>query len=100
MNKLVFTIVILVLVVGLFLYFVKSRMGLPNSAFTENLGRRKEQKRDASRRETVDVDVVLDKISREGMDSLTDEEQELLQSVSKKFQSRAQSEKPKSDLII
>jgi len=43
---------------------------------------------------------LLDKISREGLHSLTAEERALLDGVSKKFQSRAQSEKPKSDLII
>lgn len=88
--------------VALFFYFIKNPMMLPLSALTEKLGRRKEEKRQAAprRRETRDVDEVLDKISREGMDSLTVEERELLQSVSKKFQNRAQSEKPKSDLII
>jgi membrane associated rhomboid family serine protease len=88
--------------VGLFFYFLKNPMMLPMASFTEKFGRRKEEKRQAAprRRETRDVDQVLDKISREGMDSLTGEERALLQSVSKKFQSRAQSEKPKSDLII
>jgi membrane associated rhomboid family serine protease len=88
--------------VVLFFYFLKNPMLLPISAFTEKLGRRREEKRQASprRRETMDVDSVLDKISREGMDSLTAEERALLQNVSQKFQSRAQSEKPKSDLII
>lgn len=88
--------------VTLFFYFVKNPMMLPMGAFMEKGGRRKETLRQASprRRETVDVDAVLDKISREGMDSLTRDERVLLESVSKKFQSRAQSEKPKSDLII
>jgi hypothetical protein len=88
--------------VALFFYFIKNPMMLPLSAFTAKSSRRKEEKRQAAprRRETVDVDAVLDKISREGMDSLTAEERALLHSVSKKFQSRAQSEKPKSDLII
>jgi len=88
--------------VALFFYFIKNPMMLPVSVFTGKKSRRKEEKRRASsrRRETVDVDTVLDKISREGMDSLTAEERALLQTVSQKFQSRAQSEKPKSDLII
>jgi uncharacterized protein DUF6576 len=88
--------------VALFFYFLKNPMLLPISVFTEKFGRQKEEKRQASprRRETRDVDEVLDKISREGMDSLTAEERDLLQSVSQKFQSRAQSDKPKSDLII
>ena len=87
---------------ALFFYFIKNPMMLPVSVFAGKWNRRKEEKRRASprRRETHDVDAVLDKISREGMDSLTNEERALLQSVSNKFQSRAQSEKPKSDLII
>lgn len=86
----------------LFVYFIKNPMMLPVSPFELNWGRKKKGKAVSSprRRETHDVDAVLDKISREGMDSLTDEERTLLHSVSKKFQSRAQSEKPKSDLII
>jgi membrane associated rhomboid family serine protease len=87
---------------ALFFYFIKNPMLLPISAFAGKFGRRKEQRRQAAprRRETRDVDEVLEKISREGMDSLTAEERALLQTVSKKFQSRAESEKPKSDLII
>jgi membrane associated rhomboid family serine protease len=87
---------------ALFFYFIKNPMMLPVSVFAGKWNRRKEEKRRASprRRETHDVDAVLDKISREGMDSLNAEERALLQSVSNKFQSRAQSEKPKSDLII
>ncbi len=88
--------------VALFFYFMKNPMMLPMSVFAGKSSRRKDEKRAASprRRETVDVDAVLEKISREGMDSLTSEERALLQSVSRKFQSRAESEKPKSDLII
>jgi membrane associated rhomboid family serine protease len=88
--------------VALFFYFIKNPMLLPISSFSGIWHRRKEEQRQAAprRRETRDVDAVLDKISREGMDSLTAEERALLQTVSKKFQSRSQSDKPKSDLII
>ena len=87
---------------ALFFYFIKNPMLLPSGAFAPGwLSRKRSQPRNEPRkRETHDVDAVLDKISREGMDSLTDEERALLQSVSEKFRSRAQSEKPKSDLII
>jgi len=88
------------LAVALFFYFIKNPMMLPVGAFMKALGRRQQRQESPRRRETVDVDTVLDKISREGMDSLTREERVLLESVSKKFQSRAQSEKPRSDLII
>lgn len=87
---------------GLFFYFVKNPMMLPMGAFIRNPVRRKRARVQPSprRRETVEVDALLDKISREGLHSLTAEERALLDGVSKKFQSRAQSEKPKSDLII
>ena len=87
---------------ALFFYFIKNPMMLPMEAFMEKRGRSKKERERSSprRRETGDVDAVLDKISREGMESLTQEERALLESVSRKFQSRAQSEKPKSDLII
>jgi membrane associated rhomboid family serine protease len=95
-------LILSVLALALFFYFIKNPMMLPMESFMEKRGRRKEERQRASprRRETVDVDAVLEKISREGMDSLTEEERALLESVSKKFQSRAQSEKAKSDLII
>lgn len=88
--------------VTLFFYFIKNPMMLPLPALSGKWERRQEEPSQASprRRETVEVDAVLDKISRQGMDSLTDEERALLKGVSQKFQSRAQSEKPKSDLII
>ena len=87
---------------AIFVYFIKNPMMLPISSFELSWGRKKKAEVVSSprRRETHDVDAVLEKISREGMESLTAEERELLQSVSEKFQSRAQSEKPKSDLII
>jgi len=86
----------------LFVYFIKNPMMLPTWSFAPEWTRKKKAAPQQSphRREVLDVDAVLDKISREGMDSLTEEEQALLQKVSKKFQNRAQSEKPKSDLII
>ena len=76
-------------------------MLLPFSSFTVKWPRR--QKRGAAPRRTNelrDVDAILDKISREGFDSLTQEEKALLDRVSTKYQTRAKSEKPKSDLII
>jgi len=88
--------------VALFFYFIKNPMMLPTWSFAPGWGRRKKkaQQPPPHRREALDVDAVLDKISREGMDSLTAEERALLQRVAQKYQSRGQSEKPKSDLII
>jgi len=101
-ENLMWFIILSAIAVALFFYFIKNPMMLPTSAFPGKPARWKEQQSQASprRRDTGDVDAVLDKISREGMDSLTDEERSLLKGVSQKFQSRSQSDKPKSDLII
>jgi membrane associated rhomboid family serine protease len=87
---------------ALFFYFWKNPMFLPLSAVTPEFWRKKKTRREAPphRREPHDVDAVLDKISREGVESLTAEEKTFLNSVSNKYQNRAKSEKPKSDLII
>jgi hypothetical protein len=52
------------------------------------------------RREAISVDELLEKISTTGIESLTPEEKDLLDSVSGKYQRRADSKKPNSDLII
>ena len=87
---------------ALFVYFIKNSMFLPLELLRPNWGRRNNGRRKVSshRREMLEVDAVLDKISREGVESLTAEEKALLNRVSTKYQSRAQSEKAKSDLII
>jgi len=87
---------------ALFFYFLKNPMLLPLRSFAPKLGQRKKLPHDAPphRREAQKIDAVLDKISREGLESLTAEEKLFLKNVSNKYQNRAQSEKPKSDLII
>jgi membrane associated rhomboid family serine protease len=87
---------------ALFFYFLKNPLFLPFSTLMPELARGKKGKREIlpHRRELHDVDAILDKISREGVESLTAEEKAFLKGVSNKYQSRAQSEKPKSDLII
>jgi len=52
------------------------------------------------KRETLQVDAILEKISVSGLDSLSAAERELLLSTSAKFQSRAESKKPESGLAI
>jgi membrane associated rhomboid family serine protease len=84
---------------GLFIYFLKNPMFLPLSTFT-GWTKKKARAAPPERNETLEVDTVLEKISRNGFDSLTREEKALLDRVSAKYQTRAQSEKPKSDLII
>jgi len=89
--------------IALFLYFYKNPLMLPMSSFRFRLPRFKRQPRATAvprRNEAREVDAVLEKISQSGIESLTAEERALLNQVSSKFQSRAQSEKPRSDLII
>ena len=52
------------------------------------------------RREAMTIDELLEKISTDGIESLTPEEKELLDRVSGKYQRRADSQKPNPDLII
>jgi hypothetical protein len=52
------------------------------------------------RREASQVDAILDKIAKSGMDSLTPEERALLEQVSGKFRRRSDSRKPESGLAI
>jgi membrane associated rhomboid family serine protease len=87
---------------ALFFYFWKNPMLLPSWSLTPGWPRGKKSKREAppQRREVHDVDAILDKISREGVESLTAEEKAFLNRVSSKYQNRDKSDKPKSDLII
>lgn len=89
--------------VALFVYFLKNPMLLPLSSFTGGWSLPKRKKARATppkRSETLEVDTILEKISRDGFESLTPEEKAILDRVSAKYQTRAQSDKPKSDLII
>jgi len=86
---------------ALFIYFLKNPMLLPLSSFTVKWPSRQTRRAAPQRRnESHDVDSILEKISRNGVESLTPEEKALLDRVSAKYQTRAKSEKPKSDLII
>jgi len=52
------------------------------------------------KREILEIDAILEKISKNGMDSLSQEERNLLANASAKSQRRAQSKKPESGLAI
>jgi hypothetical protein len=56
--------------------------------------------RPQSKRESLELDAVLEKISKSGIESLSHEEKALLSSVSAKYRRRSDSKKPDSDLII
>jgi membrane associated rhomboid family serine protease len=95
-------LLILVVALPIFIYLFKNPLFLPMSAFFSGWPGKREKSKPMPhhQREALDMDAVLEKISRSGMDSLTAEERTLLNHVSEKYQSRSQSEKPKSDLII
>ncbi len=54
----------------------------------------------AYKRESAQIDAILEKINTQGIDSLSSAERDLLENTSAKFQSRAQSKKPESGLAI
>lgn len=84
----------------LFAYLVKNPMFLPLSAFLPRWRAAREKDSPRSRSERAEVDALLDKISQEGIHSLTPAEHARLKAVSSKYRRREESEKPKSDLII
>jgi len=52
------------------------------------------------KQEMLEIDAILEKISKNGMDSLSKEERDLLANASAKSQRRAESKKPESGLAI
>ncbi len=82
----------------IFLFLVKNPMLLPPGGFF----RKRPAKPEAGshRARAAAIDAVLEKVSREGIHSLTPREKALLHSESEKYRSRADSKKPNSDLII
>ena len=78
--------IVMTLTVGMFVYFWRNPMFLPLSSFfgSEDASTIEPQKRVAGERPTdAEVDAVLDKIAREGLQSLSPEEQEILKAASR-----------------
>jgi membrane associated rhomboid family serine protease len=75
---------------------------LPWSAFRGSWFARRSRKTElpGRRREQAEVDAILDKVANGGIQSLTAEEKAFLEGVSGKYQRRAQSRKPESELRI
>lgn len=75
-----------------------------NPLFLPLLSYRRHARRQASlpayKRENLEVDALLEKISRQGIDSLSPEERAVLEDVSRKYRRREQSKKPDSGLAI
>lgn len=88
---------------GLLLYYIiRNPLFLPLAAFRESKGSVRALKspfRSATKKR-FDVDDLLDKISREGLDSLSKEERAYLESMSEKFRRRAEAKKPESELYF
>lgn len=87
-----------VLAVLLFVYLVWSPLWMPSKKL---LPRRNQtpNARPASNPE-AEMDAILEKIAKTGIESLTPREKSILKSVSEKYRRRAESQKPRSDLII
>jgi membrane associated rhomboid family serine protease len=94
--RVVTTISILTLL--LFIYLTRNPLFLPLGNLYPK--RWRTPKPPMPRNREVELDAILEKISRTGMESLTPEEKRLLKSTSEKYRRRSESKKPDSDLII
>jgi len=95
-------ITISVAAVLLLLYLWLNPLFLPLTSFFRRHSKPRAQLKNmpAHKRETLQIDAVLEKINISGLDSLSPAERELLLSASAKFQSRSESKKPESGLAI
>ena len=95
-------LIVLSAAVVLLVYLWINPMFLPvNSLFTRvSKKRSRGAGLPAHKRELLEIDAILEKINREGMENLSVEERELLLNASGKSQRRAQSKKPDSGLAI
>jgi membrane associated rhomboid family serine protease len=93
---------VLGLAVALLIYLWMNPMFLPLSAFLERPKRWRQPPTGMPkhRRESLQVDAILEKISQRGFESLTAEEKAVLGEVSGKYRRRAESKKPDSGLAI
>jgi membrane associated rhomboid family serine protease len=100
-NRKVFATVLTAAVL-LLVYLWVNPLFLPATGFLRRLpGSRKRRARmPKHKRETLAVDAILEKVAASGIQSLTPEERTLLEETAGKYQRRAQSKKPESDLII
>jgi membrane associated rhomboid family serine protease len=95
--------IVLITSIALLIYLWLNPLFLPTSAFSGGLPWGKRGKRTAvpsHKGESLQLDAVLDKVARSGIESLTREEKALLEHISGKYRRREQSKKPKSGLAI
>jgi membrane associated rhomboid family serine protease len=93
---------ILGVAVLLLVYVWVNPMFLPVASFARRgwKGKKRQPNLPRYKQETARMDAILEKISKQGIQSLTEEEKKLLDEMSGKYRRRSESEKPKSDLAI
>jgi membrane associated rhomboid family serine protease len=86
----------------LLVYLWYNPLFLPVSSFLDQIGRNRKSGRAAPgrKRQVPQIDAILEKIAKSGMQSLTDQEKQVLDEASGKYRRQGQSEKPKSGLAI
>ncbi|MGA2863558.1 MAG: rhomboid family intramembrane serine protease [Verrucomicrobiota bacterium] len=82
----------------LLVYLWFNSLGLPLSAFFTR--RRRKTSPPQYRQQDLEVDAILEKISGQGVDSLTAEERALLEQASGQYRRREESKKPESGLAV
>jgi membrane associated rhomboid family serine protease len=97
-------IVLLVLAISvpLLIYLWINPMFLPSSSFFDRASKKpsRSAKIPAYKREVLEIDAILEKINKSGIDSLSSEERSALDNASAKSRRRAESKKPESGLAI
>jgi membrane associated rhomboid family serine protease len=95
-------LLLLAVAASMLTYVWLNPMFLPIGSFlgTRSKRGRPVKRTPTQRREAMEIDAILDKIAKAGIDSLTAEERALLGEVSDKYRRREQSEKPGSGLAI
>ena len=95
-------LIVLIASIALLIYLWMNPLFLPVSVFSgvPRFKRVKATRSPKRKPEPAQIDSLLDKISKNGLDSLTSEEKALLNEVSGKYRRRSQSSKPKHDLPI
>lgn len=93
-------LIVLAASVLLFAYLVMNPLFLPLTSFLSIAGRKKSkyQSLPKHKQEAFRMDDILEKISKGGVDSLTEEEKAFLNRVSGKYRSRADSKRPRFGL--
>jgi membrane associated rhomboid family serine protease len=102
-NNLTVFLIVFISAVLLLIYLWRNPMFLPLSAVFRAPFRKKKSSlatMPKHKRETLEMDAVLDKIAKKGIQSLTKDEKAMLDRMSGKYQRRADSKKPESGLAI